>query len=170
MSSTCQNPVSSCLATIALKANKSYSRALCILTPSFPTDNLLLKKCSVLKYLPRKKPLSPRLLSVVQRQMFLPLRARWTIGHWSVYPKIKINYAQNIQSELLLGKLFTLILCVLIKYSSAYHFLGHVEFQLHYYKICLISWVRSCGHFKNHTKQYILLENVCLILATNYLY
>ena len=111
MSSTCQNPVSSCLATIALKANKSYSRALCILTPSFPTDNLLLKKCSVLKYLPRKKPLSPRLLSVVQRQMFLPLRARWTIGHWSVYPKIKINYAQNIQSELLLGKLFTLILC-----------------------------------------------------------
>ena len=93
MSSTCQNSVSSCLATIALKANKSYSRALCILTPSFPTDNLLLKKCSVLKYLPRKKPLSPRLLSVVQRQMFLPLRARLTIGHWSEYPKIKINYA-----------------------------------------------------------------------------
>ena len=81
MSSTCQNPVSSCLATIALKANKSYSRALCILTPSFPTDNLLLKKCSVLKYLPRKKPLSPRLLSVVQRQMFLPLRS---MDHWTL--------------------------------------------------------------------------------------
>ena len=54
MSSTCQNPVSSCLATIALKANKSYSRALCILTPSFPTDNLLLKKCSAQVFAEKK--------------------------------------------------------------------------------------------------------------------
>ena len=67
MSSTCQNPVSSCLATIALKANKSYSRALCILTPSFPTDNLLLKKCSAQVFAEKKalKPPSLLLLLVV---------------------------------------------------------------------------------------------------------
>ena len=108
MSSTCQNPVSSCLATIALKANKSYSRALCILTPSFPTDNLLLKKCSVLKYLPRKKPLSPRLLSVVQRQMFLPL---CSMDHWTLVSTQRSRLIMHRISELLLGKLFTLILC-----------------------------------------------------------
>ena len=65
MSSTCQNPVSSCLATIALKANKSYSRALCILTPSFPTDNLLLKKCSAQVFAEKKALKPPSLLWLV---------------------------------------------------------------------------------------------------------
>ena len=105
MSSTCQNPVSSCLATIALKANKSYSRALCILTPSFPTDNLLLKKCSVLKYLPRKKPLSPRLLSVN-----VSTSSR-SMDHWTLVSTQRSRLIMHRVSELLLGKLFTLILC-----------------------------------------------------------
>ena len=62
MSSTCQNSVnSSCLATIALEANKSFLRALCILTPSFPTDNLLLKKCSA-QVFAEKKALKPPLV------------------------------------------------------------------------------------------------------------
>ena len=91
MSSTCQNPVSSCLATIALKANKSYSRALCILTPSFPTDNLLLKKCSA-QVFAEKKALKPPLVvgSTAANVSTSSLDGPLDTGQ---YPEIKINYA-----------------------------------------------------------------------------